>query len=90
MKIKEYLNKSPKAKLEGLKVRSTNSVVGYITSIGNCIVFLNNNADGQTDRGRLYPQIIMKDEDILAWDIVDEKIACNCDILTNHKNTIHQ
>ena len=89
MKVKDYLNAQKSSKLEGLKVRTPKLVVGYIFSVGNCIVFLNNVLGTVLPDGRLYPQIVACNEDIQNWDIVGENVACNCDILTSQKYTFN-
>ena len=89
MKVRDFMRINNPVKLEGLKIRTPKSVVGYIFSIGNCVVFLNNVPGNSTDRGRLFPQVLSKDEDIKNWDIVGDDIRCNCDSLIGHKYIIN-
>jgi hypothetical protein len=88
-KVKDLFKQINNPKLEGLKVRTPKLVVGYIFSLGNCIVFLNNVSGSSTDRGRLFPQIISKNEDLKEWEIVGDNVACNCDVLTQHKYIVN-
>lgn len=90
MKVREFTKAYGNPKLEGLKVRTPKAVVGYIFSLGNCIVFLNNTYDRPLNDGRLYPQIVAKDEDIQNWDIVSDEVACNCDVLVQHKYIMNE
>jgi hypothetical protein len=72
-------------KLHGLKVRTSKNVVGFIYSIGDHTVFLNNVSGEHKNGGQLYPQILMKDEDILNWEIASDTAPCNCDVLIQHR-----
>lgn len=75
-------------KLHGLKVRTKKNVVGFVFSIGQSVVFLNNNSE-KTNQGQLYPQIVLKDEDIMDWEIASDNAPCNCDMLKDHKYTFN-
>jgi hypothetical protein len=85
MKVKEFIVRSNSPKLEGLKVRTPKLVVGYIFSIGNNVVFLNNVAGDQINNARLFPQVVGDNKDVYNWDIVGDDVPINCDQLTSHK-----
>jgi hypothetical protein len=69
MKLKDL----PKGtNLEGLKVKTTNGVVGYWKSQWIKGVWL---SDGKTSR--IYPQFVDDLKDCLEWEVTDEEVNCN-------------
>lgn len=83
------------SKLNGLKLRSPKGVIGYYMGQGNNVIYLGitpepiKPVEGKKDETRLYPQIVEKQEDIMDWDVIENKdIRVNCGDLTSHKYTM--
>lgn len=86
MKVKDL---SPNKPLKGLKMRTKKGVIGYYFSTFDTGIFFNDVQGESTDKGKLFPQILMKPDDILQWDIMDDYIPTNCDSLISLKHTIN-
>lgn len=88
MRVKD-LKSNTEADLKGKKLRTTNGVIGYFFSESRSVAFFNPVPDDTAVRERLYPQVFEKREDMLEWEIVDEKVKVNCDVLTSLKYIIN-